>query len=139
MAFVKKGSTVIMGVVTTIMAFFLTWFGVKPNQVDPPKNQPETNVNNQSSGFRIPLPINYAHATMHESTIAGLTTVLHFKATIMNKTHSQINTFIDKLFHEAKMANDSGNSKAILTSTKRLMVMNEALRDRIIMTESKRR
>ncbi|MDH5427802.1 MAG: hypothetical protein OEZ57_03145 [Nitrospirota bacterium] len=139
MALVKKGSTVIMRVLTAIMASFLTWFGVQPEQVDPPKNPTGTNMNDQSRGFRIPLPINYAHATMHESTIAGLTTVLRFKATIMNKTHAQINGFLDQLFHEAKQANDARDPKALLTSTKRLMMMNEALRDRIIMTESKRK
>lgn len=139
MALVKKGTTVITSVLTAIMAFFLTWFGVKPDQADTPQHQPETNVNNQSSGFRIPLPINYANATMHVSTIANLTTVLRFKANIMTRTHVQINGLLDQLFNEAKRAKDSGDSKALLTSTRRLMVMSEALRDRIVMTESKRK
>jgi len=139
MALVKKGKIVFTSVVTAIMAFFLTWFGVKPDQVDPTQHQPEANVPNQSSGFRIPLPINYAHATMHVSTIANLTTVLRFKATIMTRSHAQINSLLDQLFNEAKRAKDSGDSKALLTSTKRLMVMNEALRDRIILSESKRK
>jgi hypothetical protein len=52
-------------------------------------------------------------------TIAGLTTVLRFKATIMNRTHAEINGLMDKLLNEAKRAKDGGDMKALLTSTKR--------------------
>lgn len=85
----------------------------------------------QSPGFRLPTLINSAHATMHHATIANLPTVLRFKATIMTKSVAEIDNYMNSLFREAKLAQDSGDSKRILRSTRQLMIMNEALRDRV--------
>jgi hypothetical protein len=92
-----------------------------------------------ASAFRIPPLVNSARATMHWATIENLPTVLRFKATIMDKRPGEIDAFVHKLFHEAVAAKNSGDSKAILRSTKRLMVLTEALRDRIAATEKARK
>lgn len=57
-----------------------------------------------SARFRIPTLAASAHATMHVSTIANLTTVLRFKAEIMTKSAAQISAFVHTLFHEAAAA-----------------------------------
>jgi hypothetical protein len=84
-----------------------------------------------AAGFRVPTLTASAHATMHVSTIANLTTVLRFKAEIMTKTPAQISAFVHTLFHEAAAARASNDPQRLLRSTKRLMVLAEALRDRI--------
>jgi hypothetical protein len=84
-----------------------------------------------SARFRIPTLAASAHATMHVSTIANLTTVLRFKADIMTKSPAQISAFVHTLFHEAAAARASNDPQRVLRSTKRLMVLVEALRDRI--------
>lgn len=84
-----------------------------------------------SARFRVPTLTASAHATMHVSTIANLPTVLRFKADIMTKSPAQISAFVHTLFHEAAAARASNDPQRILRSTKRLMVLTEALRDRI--------
>jgi hypothetical protein len=79
----------------------------------------------------LPQLVASARATMHWATIENLPTVLRFKSTIMTKSPAEISSFMHKLFHEAVTARNSGDTKKILRSTKRLMVMTEALRDRI--------
>lgn len=91
------------------------------------------------TGFRVPQLASSARASMHVSTIANLTTVLRFKAGIMTKSSAEISSFMQTLHSEAAAARVAGDTKAILRSTKRLMVLNEALRDRIVALEKTRK
>lgn len=138
MAIVNKGKTHVMSLITAAMTFVLTFFGLRWDHGEATRHL-ATGQSKPADGFRIPLSMSSALATMHVSTIEHLTTVLRFKATIMNQSHLQINAMINKLNSEAKFARDRGDTKALLRSTKRLMVMNEALRDRIQTIESKPR
>ena len=71
MALVTKGKTVIASVLTAIMAFFLTWFGVKSGPANTTQHQSRTHINQPSSVFRIPASITSAHATMHVRLLQG--------------------------------------------------------------------
>lgn len=106
---------------------------------DPATTTSEHATEQPSTGFRVPFSVSSVQATMHVSTIANLTTVLRFKSTIMNRSVGEINALITKLHTEAHMARNAGDSKALLRSTKRLMLMTEVLRDRILMSESKKK
>lgn len=106
---------------------------------DPATNTPEQPREQPSTGFRVPFSVSSVQATMHVSTIANLTTVLRFKSTIMNRSHGEINALITKLHTEAHTARNAGDSQALLRSTKRLMLMTEVLRDRVVMSESKKK
>jgi hypothetical protein len=79
--------------------------------------------------------LSQAHATMHVSTIANLPTVDRFTATILTRSPAEIDAFMHKLFADAAAARDARDWSALLRSTKQLMVLNEALLDRIIATE----
>lgn len=111
---------------------------LNPNS-DPGTATPEQPLEQASTAFRVPFSVSSVQATMHVSTIANLTTVLHFKSTIMNRSHGEINALITKLHTEAHMARNAGDGKALLRSTKRLMLMTEVLRDRIVLSETKKR
>jgi len=133
MAIVQRGTKVMTGMVAALIGF------VCPTGVIKSDAAGQREEASGSTGFRIPSLMNSAHATMHVNTIANLTTVLRFKAEIMSKSSAEIDAFIHKLFHEAAAAKNSNDTKALLRSTKRLMVLTEALRDRAAALERARR
>ena len=133
MAIVRRGAKVMTGLVAAVIGF------VCPTAVIKSDAAGQREEASGPTGFRIPSLLNSAHASMHVNTIANLTTVLRFKANIMSKSSAEIRAFVHKLFHEAAAAKNSNDAKALLRSTKRLMVLTEALRDRAEALEKARK
>jgi hypothetical protein len=131
----KATSRLAAGAIAALAAFLGPRAGVEP-AADPSAQRGEEAG---ATRFRVPQLVGAAQASMHVSTIANLTTVLRFKAAIMTKSTAEISSFIHKLHHEAAAARKSNDVNRIVISTKRLMVMTDALRERIEGMEKARR
>jgi len=126
MALVIKGRWLVFQLLTAVMAFFLD-FRLGP--VSPDHQAGKADGPRVSGGFR--LPLSTAYATMHVNTLANLSTVLRFKREVLNKNEEEIDHYTNGAIQKASDTGTSANMDEVIQSTKRLMILNDALQTRI--------